>query len=182
MRPIVRQQAMIVDDEVGVVERGVDVRVELTSRRLERAVVVAFKARPQVAGEELVVVAKALFCMELNALEGSLCGGRDHRPSVVEARLPTDTAAGVGNKVLAGRRDEHVLDDISQLAIRALDSDFEVGGDFVVVPSKELVDVLPLQFGINGFGAAAENALTARSSRVLEVVGGIGTEVIAEAN
>ena len=53
---VVGQRSFGVDQEVGVVERGVDVRIELTGRVLERAVVVAFELRLDVAREELPVV------------------------------------------------------------------------------------------------------------------------------
>src|SRR5204863_8300013 len=70
MRAVVAEQsaAAVVDLEVGVVIRRVDVRVELAGRSLEGTVVIALEPRPDIAGVELIIVAEALLGVQLDAL------------------------------------------------------------------------------------------------------------------
>src|SRR5712691_264939 len=137
MRAIVAQPAAaaVVDLEVRVVIRRVDVRVELTSRGLERAVVVAGQARPHVAGEELVVVAETLRRMQLNAFVLSR-GPRSGNllASLEVAGRAADALSRVSDEVFTGFRvDQHVFDDAAEIAIRPFDPYGEIRGELIVV-------------------------------------------------
>ena len=115
------QRTLGVDHEVGVVERRVDVRIELSGGRLERAVVVAFQLRPHVAAEELPVVGVALLQREFRGRV--LARGRRRRrrrDAVVERqRLAERPLRRVGDEVLAVRRHEEVLDHAAEIAVGA---------------------------------------------------------------
>ena len=101
MGAVVAERAAVVEREVGVVICRIDVRVELTGRVLERAVVVTLQLRPHVAGEELVVVAEALLGVELHALVLALGLGGRGKIAVEEAGARAHTGAGIGDEVVA---------------------------------------------------------------------------------
>src|SRR4051795_12650618 len=161
VRTVAAEQAVVVDEEVSVIERGVDVRIVLTGRVLEGTVVVALQTRPHVAGEELIVVAETLLSVELNAgvLAFRLRRRSDEvgfveaaRSPVDERRVRADAAARIGNEVIASGRVEHVLDHAAEVTIRALDADAEVRGHLVVVADEVLVDVLTLEVRVDRGG------------------------------
>src|SRR4051794_6053399 len=173
VRTVAAEQAVVVDEEVSVIERGVDVRIVLTGRVLEGTVVVALQARPHVAGEELIVVAETLLSVKLDAgvLALRLRSRSDEIGCVCIARNPIDEGRGradagarVGDEVLAGSRVEHVLDHAAEVTVGTLDADAEVGGHLVVVAEEVLVDVLTFEVRIDrgSRGVSEEGELTLR--------------------
>ena len=100
--------------------------------------------------------------------------------AIVEAHFAADAARRVGDEVVALGRNQEVLDDPAEIALRELRADDERGPNFVVESDQELVEVLSLEIRINGL-FAAEQRLRARGGGILEEVAGIGAEVVAEA-
>src|SRR5262249_19331551 len=140
--PVVGQRAFRVDQEVGVVERGVDVGIELPGGVLERPVVVAFELRINVAREELPAVDELLAGVELDGVVHALRLGRRHRRVIVEGHLFAKALAGIRDEVRAFGRYQEVLDDASEVPVNILDADAQILRNLVLATDEELVDVL----------------------------------------